>query len=493
MLGYHPYAEDGGIYSTGVAMRLQPELFPAERALPHSFALAHTSQSLFVPALTAVIRLLHLPQDIAMLLLFFLSLVATLAAAAALAGVLFPALRPQRWAVTMLAAAMGLPIAGTSLYLADPYLTSRSVWTPLLLWGLTLLLQRRFAAAAICMMIALPFHPLMAALSILLFAAVLARRSSRPVAYSAALAALSFGAMAALQSFAPTDSPAVRAASLSRGYWFLVRWEWYELIGLVAAPLLLLGFAMFRPVYARCHAAARDLAFALCTVAAITASSSLLLIHTTNASFLLARLQPLRLLHPIYLVFLLIAGGLAADLPVAPLSSPFAKRLHRSGTSMGHCIPAILCMVACAGLLFMQRGIYDDSGHWELPGLAVQNQYEQAFLWMRANTPLDAVIAADANYTTATGEDAHMLRAIALRTTLPDAAKDGGVASVVPSLADDWKRASDLQEGLSQATDAERVARVQPLGATWLLLPAASQTQFACPYRNAAAKVCRLP
>jgi hypothetical protein len=378
----------------------------------------------------------------------------------------------------LLATAMGLPVAGTSLYLADPYLTSRSVWTPLLLWGLTFLLQRRYLAAAICLGIALPFHPLMAALSVLLYAAVLARRSSRPVVYSAALAALSFVAMAALQTFAPADSAAVRAASLSRGYWFLARWEWYELIGLVAAPVLLLGFAMFRPVYARCHAAARDLALALGTVAGIATISSLLLIHTTNASFLLARLQPLRLLHPIYLVFLLMMGGLAAELGST-------RRLR-------YC-PAALCLVACTGLLTMQRGIYDDSGHWELPGFAVRNGYEQAFLWVRANTPLDAVIAADANYTTAAGEDAHMLRAIALRTTLPDAAKDGGVASVIPALADEWKHASDLQEGLSQATDAERVARVQPLGATWILMPVEARTRFPCPYQNAVAKVCRLP
>jgi hypothetical protein len=31
-----------------------------------------------------------------------------------------------------------------------------------------------------------------------------------------------------------------------------------------------------------------------------------------------------------------------------------------------------------------------------------------------------------------------------------------------------------------------------PFGVNWLLLPADSATDFSCPYRNAAAKVCRM-
>jgi hypothetical protein len=479
MLGYHPYAEDGGIYSTGVALRLHPELFPAEHGLAHSFAVAHTSQSLFVPTLAALVRLLHLPQDVVMLLVFVASLFATLCAAAALASVLFPSLAVQRWAVLLLAVSLGLPVAGTSLYLADPYLTSRSLWMPLMLWGLALLLRKRVAAGLTCLAVTLPFHPLMAALTVLLYGAVLARRSARPVAYPAGLAALALAGMAAVQWLAPVDSEAVRAASLSRGYWFLSQWEWFEVVGLIAAPVLLVAFATYRPVHARCTSAARDLAWALCTIAATTALAAVLLIHTTNAGFLLARLQPLRLMHPLYLIFVLLMGGVLADIPL---------RQSRRGWAA-----AVACVVAAAGLLLMQRGIYDSSGHWEIPGIQPLNRYEQAFLWIRANTPLNAVFATDANYTTATGEDAHMLRAIALRTALPDAAKDGGIASVVPPLADQWKRGSDLQTGLVDVSDAERLQRVRSLGATWIVLPVKAATAFPCPYQNDVAKVCRLP
>ena len=475
LLGYHPFAEDGGIYATGVTLRLHPELFPAERGLPYSFAMAHTGHSLFVPALAAIIRVLHLPQDVAMFAIFITSLIATLAAAGSLARVLFPSAASQRWAMLLLAASLGLPAAGTSLYLADPYLTSRSVWTPAILWALSLLLQRKTLPAMLCLAAVAPFHPLMTGWTALLYFVLLARRSARPAAYTAGLAGVTLAAMAALQAFAPVDSAAVRAASLSRGYWFLSRWEWYEVVGLVAAPVLLLAFATWNPRRPRCTAAARDLALATGTTVGIVATGSLLLIHTSNASLLLARLQPLRLLHPVYLIFVLMAGGLLPQL----------RRLRWA--------PAIAVLAAAAGLLFMQRGLYGSSGQWELPGATPQNAYEQAFLWVRANTPADAVFAADADYTRAAGEDAQMFRAVAARTVLADQAKDGGIASVVPALAPAWQRESAMQSGLATATDADRLARVRPLGATWILLPATASTGFHCPYQNTAAKVCRLP
>ncbi|SEC51235.1 hypothetical protein [Terriglobus roseus] len=476
LLGYHPFAEDGGIYATGVTLRLHPELFPTERNLPHSFAIAHTSQSLFVPALAGLIRVLNLPQDWAMLLIFAVSLLATLLAAGSLARVLFPSVRSQRWAVLLLAVALGLPVAGTSLYLADPYLTARSLWTPLVLYGLSLLLRSRRWSALLCLAVAAPLHPLMTVWAALLFAAVIARRSARPALGIVGLAAFALMAMAAVQVLAPADPTAVRAASLSRGYWFLARWEWYELVGLIAAPVLLVYFARPSAMHSPNASSSRDLAFATAAVAGIAAAGSILLIHPGNTSLLLARMQPLRLLHPVYLVFVILAGGLLGDL---------SRRLRW--------MPAIACLVTAAGLLFMQRGIYGHSGQWEMPGAVPRNAYERAFLWVRSNTPVDAVFAADADYTDTPSEDAQMFRAVARRTVLPDQAKDGGVASVVPALAEAWQRGSSLQTGFATASDAERLSRVRALGATWMLLPATASTRFACPFQNEAAKVCRLP
>ena len=44
--GYHPFAEDGGLYAAGVERLLDPSLFPHETA----FVLAPMRHSLFAPA-----------------------------------------------------------------------------------------------------------------------------------------------------------------------------------------------------------------------------------------------------------------------------------------------------------------------------------------------------------------------------------------------------------------------------------------------------------
>ena len=43
---------------------------------------------------------------------------------------------------------------------------------------------------------------------------------------------------AILQHIAPPESPALQAAAITRYYWFLSQWQWFELLGLVggAAP-----------------------------------------------------------------------------------------------------------------------------------------------------------------------------------------------------------------------------------------------------------------
>jgi hypothetical protein len=135
---------------------------------------------------------------------------------------------------------------------------------------------------------------------------------------------------------------------------------------------------------------------------------------------------------------------------------------------------------------------YPASAHVEWAGRAPRNQWEQAFLWVRANTPRNAIVAMDADYIADSGEDAQGFRAIAQRSALADWYKDGGVASIFPSAAAPWWRDLQATRGLDRATDREREERLKPLGATWLLLPANAATVFACPYHNAAVRVCRL-
>ena len=122
-----------------------------------------------------------------------------------------------------------------------------------------------------------------------------------------------------------------------------------------------------------------------------------------------------------------------------------------------------------------------------------KNAWVQAFEWARGNTSKDAVFALDADYIHAPGEDAQSFRAIAERSVLPDFSKDGGEASIAPDLADAWARGVAAQQGLNTISDAERVARLQPLGVTWMVLDAGARTALDCPYANNSVRVCKLP
>ncbi|MGI4853078.1 MAG: hypothetical protein ACRYF4_03400 [Janthinobacterium lividum] len=468
LLGYHPAAEDGGIYSAALAARLHPSLFPAE----DGFAVAHTALGLFVPLLAVLVRTLHLSLNAVLLLAYIATVALTVAGAQRVLQALYPQAAVQRASLLLFAAALGMPIAGTSLYLADPYLTARSFSTPLLLFGSAFLLRDRWKACAWCLLVALLFHPMMTAWAAPVLGALLTLRSRKPIRNTALLGTAIFGTMALVQWFGPVDAPAMRAASLSRDYWFPSQWAWYELLGLFAPPALLLLLANM-PASDWLTERAKQLATATAVGTLTTAAAACCFLHMSNRSLLLARLQPLRLLHFVYCIFLLLGGGALASLPWRPL------RWITTG-------------VAAISLLLMQRQLYGSSGHFEWPGQTPRNNYQQAFLWIRDNTPVDALFALDADYTRSPGEDAQLFRAIALRSSLPDAAKDGGIASVMPSLAPEWARVSAAQRALASLTDAERLAHLQPFGATWIVLPATSQTGFACPYRNPAVQVCRL-
>ena len=471
LLGYHPYAEDGGIYASAVALRINPALFPAERA----FAIGQTGLTLFVPLVAGLAKVLDFPLSLAILLLHVIAIVATLATARQLARVLFSTRAAQNWSVLTLAVSLGLPVAGTSLYLCDPYLTARSLATPLLLLATTALLRRQHAWMAAGLLLAATLHPLMAVWTSLLLLLFHALQTSRPALLTSCITLCVLVAMGLAHALSPGEAQPILAASLSRKYWFLREWEAWEIVGLLA-PLLLLG-ALGLGRIPRAHSSAtpqaKGLALAGAIAIATVGAGSVLFIHTTDASHFLARLQPLRLLHPVYLLLLMLLGGCLF---------PALPRRVAWGLSAS----------AAIALVGMQWCTYPSSNYFELPGKASGNPWVRAFEWSARHTPVDAVFALDAHYTTLPGEDAQLFRAIAQRSQLPDAAKDGGISSVMTDLASHWKQASDAQTGLDQATDVERLTRLRRLGASWIVLSSTSRTAFWCPYRNEAAKVCRL-
>ena len=79
----------------------------------------------------------------------------------------------------------------------------------------------------------------------------------------------------------------------------------------------------------------------------------------------------------------------------------------------------------------------------------------EAFIWIRKNTPSNAVFALDPAYMNLPGEDTIGFRCTAQRSRLADFNKDGGVVSMFPPVGDEW---------WEQATSSESVEAVSGSG-----------------------------
>ncbi len=486
--GYHPLSEDGGIYVAGIQTLLNPTLFPHD--LP--FALATRHYSLFAALSATIVETLHAPLPYLLLFAAFAGAVLLLFAAYRIASRCTRLPAARLCAVALLAVWFALPIAGTSLLLMDPYVTARTFSTPLSLLAIAFAIDFRWPATlrqllkpAVCLFAAAAFHPLMAAYAgFFVVALLIARLPTRPIRNLAwiALASTAFAAAAFLQALAPPESAATLAAAVSRYYWFLAQWQWFELAGL-AGPIcvlaLLLRFARY-PVdstsTALCRAAVATGLIAI-AIAAVFAQQHF-------STHLVARLQPLRTFLLLYAVMIVLLG-------VA-----LAERLWRHrGANRVWLSPALASgvLLALAFVMFYaERQTYTASDHLELPWRPASNPWSQAFVWARLHTPPDALFALDADYITTRGEDAQTFRSTAERSALPDFSKDGGEAAIRPALADIWFAGQFIQRGLSASTPSRRARRLQPLGVTWLVLHANAKTDGACPYANSVVKVCPL-
>jgi hypothetical protein len=489
--GYHPLAEDGGLYVAGVEHLLQPALFPHDTA----FVTALTRFSLFAPLLAGIIRLTHLPLRWALFLSDLASIALTLFAARQLLRRCFAGDAAQLGGVALLAAWWTLPIAATSLMLMDPYVTARSLSTPLSVLALAYALDliainsrvahsSRFhrdewgttAACTACLLLAALLHPLMAAYAAALVVVLItvARTTHRLLLWTL-FAAIALAAAAALHTYAPHESPAVLAAAHSRYYWFLSQWYWYELCGL-AGPLAVLAL-LWRSHISR---AANALCQSCIGCGLIAILIVLLFAHDADVTHRVARLQPLRMFLLIYAVMTLLLGA------------ALTQRALQSQRKLVHWLPAAALLILATVMFLNQRAAFPSSPHVEAPWRANTNNWSRAFLWARDNTPTDALFALDANYISAPGEDAQSFRATALRSMLPDFSKDGGEASITPSLAVRWQQGVAAQSELSTESDALRSVRLLPLGVTWMLLRSPAATSHPCPYDNGTVKICPL-
>ena len=466
--GYHPFADDAGIYVAGICKLLDPSLFSVDP----NFVLAHTRLSVFSHLVAAIIRIFQIPLCPGLFGAYLLSTFVFLYGCLQLSRRIFQDVQ-LRWGATLLAAALfTLPVAATSLWVMDPYVTARSFSTPLSLFTLIACMDRDWKRAALWFAAVSLLHPLMAAyLAAFLVVYVLVNKCRWRTLAAACVATF---AGSALVYFATRHSPPTdgyREAVLTRTYFFLSFWRWYEICGLVA-PLALMGVTAYRTR----NVVVRNLCLSSIVTGGTASLVAAVFVHS-NGSFFLARIQPLRAFQMIYIVGILLLGAFIAG------------RFRGRRAAIG----VVLLLLISSLMFLVQKQVYTTSAHIEWPFAAPSNPWQQAFLWIRANTPRNAVFALDSNYTKVASEDTQGFRATALRSVFADDLKDGGVASIFPELAPAWKSQRDLDLGLDQISDKERIARLSPAGVTWVVLRADALTQLICPYRNQTVVVCKLP
>ncbi len=485
--GYHPFAEDGGLYVSGILKALHPLLYPGWPG----FVTAQFHFSLFTRCVAAVVRGTGLGVEAALFALYLLTIWATLFAAWLIARRCYPTTLPCYCAICLLALWLTMPIAGTSLLLMDPYVTARSISTPCGLFAIAGALEilshfRRTGRIAwrpavltlAALLAAALVHPLMAGYALACVALVLCSGFRSPDRRTAALTTLCLSgvALAAIvYSFAPAQTTAYAKAAQTRTYWFLSQWRWFEIAGLFAPVALLGALTWLRKQ--RGGSSAQALARMAIAAGASSIGIALLFARIGSQSYEVARLQPLRIYQTIYVLMILALGAFLAEKVLRGIVWRWAAAFLLLG-----------------GIMFwVQHETFPKSRHIELPWTAPRNPWEQGFAWVDTHTSPNALFALDANYITAPGEDSQNFEAIAERSALPDYSKDGGIASIARYLADSWTRGVAAQSGLDAESDASRLRKLQPLAVTWVVLTRDARTSFDCPYANSAIKVCRLP
>jgi hypothetical protein len=470
--GYHYGVDDAAIYIPAVERFAHPSLFPYGA----DFFLSHGRVSIFSEAVGAAVRWLHVPLPWAVLASHLLGIWLLLIAGHRLASLCFPNSRAQWAATVMLASVLTVPVAGTALTIMDPYLTARSLSTPLTIFALAAILAARPAAAAVFLAITALLHPQMAAYGVALVVLLsLPRFVPSRVPAEEALASSFIGVFTRLPAgfhFGPAQEP-YRETLYSRVFFFAWAWRWFEWAGALLPLAILLAISRLRssavtPVAAR-------LCRALLVLGSISVAAFLLFSSSSYFDDFL-RLQPMRSFQLIYIVMFLLLGGLAGEY------------LLRDKTWRW-----LLLFVPIAATMYgVDRHLYPASHHLELPGRAVRNPWLEAFEWARDNTPQDAVFALPPRYLLLPGVDQHGFRAIAERSMIADWVKDSGVASVFPQMAPEWEREQQYTQGWEHYTAADFLSLPERSPATWAIVQSPQAAGLNCPFRNAAVSVCKL-
>jgi hypothetical protein len=409
--GYHSGFQDSATYLPAIKHWLNPSLYPWDAI----FFLCLTRYSLFVPLVAESSRLSGLSVDAAVFLWHFISIFLVLLACRSLARLIFPEPRAQWGAILLVWGALLLPVAGTALSLTDRYLHPRDLACACIVFALVAAFEKRLAAAP-WLLAAAMMHPTMAVYGAF-HVAVQAWKLPRK---AAAATILPFMVPAAAFSWFGKRDPAWYGVVLGRQHLYpLQHWHWYEWVG-VLAPFLLLEF--FRSIARHegnalaAHVARRAV------VAGVLGTLAAVVVTTIPGLIPLVPLEPMRILQMVYVLFVLLAGGLIGK---------YLLQNHQTRW-------VALILVLAGAFYAADRVVCPASAHIEWPGRAPQNAWLKAFLWIRGNTPKDALFALDPYYMEHRGEDVHGFRGWAERSTLADWTKDRGNVQINADMAFDW-------------------------------------------------------
>jgi hypothetical protein len=464
--GYHLGTDDAAIYVPGIKRAFDADLY----SFGSQFFTTHARLSLFSTLVGDSARLTHLPIDWVILLWHWAGILLLLIGAWRLLSVCFRSEWASWGGVALLAGTLSVPVAGTALAIADPYVTSRTLSTPFTLLCIAAYLSNRRGAALGWLAATVAVHPQMGAYCGAFLASLMAMSRTRE--WSLGPAPATALGLPFFFDLHPAQG-AARDALYSRTYFFLYNWAWYEWLG-IFAPLALAGWACtLKP-----RAATSEFRLLLRTfvpfelvflaLGAIFSSS----VRLEN----LTRLQPMRAFHLFYVVFFVLLGGLLGEYV-----------LRRTAWRW-----LALFAPLAAGMWFLAYDSYAASPHIEWPGAVQSNPWLSAFYWIRANTPKDAVFALGSNFMAARGEDGHGFRAVAERSMLADEVKDSGVASLFPQLADEWRAQTGAQWGWEHFGPAEFGALARRYPVTWIVTGRSAAGGLDCPFVNSELAVCHI-
>ena len=480
--GYHPGLEDDAFYLAAIKRNLNPALFPHDS----EFFRLQFQATIFDKLIAFSVRLSHLSLAWTVWLWQVAAIFLLLQGVWRISRRCFAQPRTQWAALTTVAVLLTLPLPGIGIALADQYLHPRTLASAAILAAIVAVLDRRFWLAGILLAIAFAIHAIMASFGISFCAFLFWNQRVRPRPSSGGF--LGVALLLPLGWIFEPTSDAWRQAAATRGFYFPMRWHWYEWLGVFAPLVLLFIFKLFIQLSEASEAKGSALGAMVSTLLyyGVFQTAVGLLIVLPPSLERLRPFEPMRYLQLLYLLFFLIAGGLLGRYLLD-------RHVYRW---------LLFFIPLSAGMFYAQRQMYPACAHLELPGVAGQNAWLEAFAWIRQNTPVDSLFALDPHYTTLPGEDYHGFRALAERSALADYEKDGGMAARVPRLAPRWLKEVNAQSGWQNFQPADFQRLKTEFGVTWVILWHGEQNSshvnqdaasgMTCPYQNSQLQVCRL-